>query len=88
MTSRDFVYWLQGFFEVSGIVSCLDTRQVELVRRHLAMVFVHEIDPSMGDKAHQEALTQAHQGGVAPTKPPKPPKPQRPDREGPILYRC
>ena len=49
MTSRDLVYWLQGFFEISGDTS-LTPKQVDIIKNHLAMVFVHEIDPSFGDK--------------------------------------
>ncbi len=68
MTSRDFCYWLQGHFELNGCT--MSNEQAEIVQRHLNMVFLHEIDPSMGDKPHQDALQGAHDG-----KPPKPPKP-------------
>lgn len=55
MTSRDFCFWLQGFFELSN-EKFLDEKQTNLVKQHLAMVFVHEIDPSMPnpklDKIH------------------------------------
>lgn len=69
MTSRDFCYWLQGFFEVahSGPVPPepaarynLSDYQVEMIRNHLAMVFKHEIDPSFGDKKHVDDLTKLH----------------------------
>ena len=63
MTSRDFCYWLQGVFEV-GNVSSLDNRQVELIKRHLNMVFVHEIDPSMPDTSG--ALVALHSGNPLP----------------------
>lgn len=43
MTSRDFIYWLQGYLELSREPS-LDGEQVELIRRHLNLVFIHEID--------------------------------------------
>lgn len=66
MTSRDFVYWLQGFFEISGKPS-LTEEQGRIVQRHLHMVFVHEIDPSMPDPKGK--LAEAH-------SPPKPPRPQ------------
>jgi hypothetical protein len=59
MTSRDFCYWLQGYLELSG--ECMMTAgQVECVARHLALVFKHEIDPSMGDKKHQDTLNKTH----------------------------
>lgn len=49
MRSRDFCYWLQGYFElideVVGPIT-LSKTQVECIRNHLSMVFVHEIDPS------------------------------------------
>lgn len=68
MTSRDFVYWLQGYFEIldsnkneqfKGLTEC----QAECVRRHLNLVFVHEIDPSMGDQKHQDNLNYIHSPG-------------------------
>ncbi len=67
MTSRDFCYWLQGFFELSEVnddpaKTALTVRQVETIRNHLHMVFKHEIDPSHGDAAHQEELAKAHLG--------------------------
>lgn len=68
MTSRDFCYWLQGFFEVSD-ATALDVEQVALVRRHLNMVFFHEIDPSYGDAEHQKVLAALHVGDVKPDKP-------------------
>jgi hypothetical protein len=59
MTSRDFCYWLQGFFEVSG-ATILTASQTEAVKNHLSMVFKHEIDPSMGNQEHQNALNHLH----------------------------
>lgn len=66
MTSRDFCYWLQGFFEINGSAgqSCppsLDASQTDMVKRHLALVFKHEIDPSMGPSEHQKKLNDIHQ---------------------------
>lgn len=54
-------YWLQGFFELTE-TKTLNTKQTELIRKHLAMVFIHEIDPSMGNKEHQVKLSDAHKG--------------------------
>lgn len=59
MTSRDFCYWLQGYFEVSG-ATILTASQMEVVKAHLNMVFVHEIDPSMGNLEHQNELNHLH----------------------------
>lgn len=66
MTSRDFCFWLQGFFELRAatpaIETGLDGNQTQMIRRHLALVFEHEIDPSAGNQAHQFALNQLHSG--------------------------
>jgi hypothetical protein len=67
VTSRDFCYWAQGFFEIADPKG-LTAEQVECFKRHLALVFVHEIDPSMGDEKHQADLNAVH----APSKPAKP----------------
>ena len=71
MTSRDFCYWLQGLLEV-GKPSTLNAEQVECIKAHLAMVFVHEIDPSHGDEKMQQALNAIH----------NPPKPKPPTGGG------
>lgn len=65
ITSRDFCYWLQGFFEVAGAGDnkvYVSNEQVEMIKKHLNMVFYHEIDPSHGDKEHQGKLNALHQG--------------------------
>lgn len=59
MQSRDFVYWLQGFFEISGAKSTSE-EQTTMIKNHLNLVFKHEIDPAMGDKAHQSILNATH----------------------------
>lgn len=59
MTSRDFCYWLQGYFELSGTTT-LDAKQSELVKKHLHMVFYHEIDPSFGKD--KQTLDKIHGG--------------------------
>ncbi len=61
MTSRDFCYWLQGAMEL-GRAKSLDEEQTAILRKHLNMVFVHEIDPSLGDEAHREKVKEAHEG--------------------------
>jgi hypothetical protein len=65
MTSRDFCYWLQGFIEIDAsqtegaTVKGLTERQLECVKKHLSMVFAHEIDPSFPAK-QQPALQHLH----------------------------
>lgn len=59
MTARDFAYWLQGYFEIHGKDAALSAEQLEIVKAHLNMVFIHEIDPSFPAE-QQEPLNQAH----------------------------
>ena len=59
MTSRDFAFWLQGFFEVSN-AETITKEQTGVIKNHLNLVFKHEIDPSMGDAGHQTLLNQLH----------------------------
>lgn len=65
MRSRDFAYWLQGFFELSKDNDGLTTEQVKMIQAHLNLVFVHEIDPSFGGKGEQEKLNNIHAGKPA-----------------------
>jgi len=37
MEERDFVYWLNGFFELSGATT-LNEQQVKVIKEHLALV--------------------------------------------------
>ncbi len=70
MTSREFCYWLQGFFEIEGkarsansaLEDSLNAAQVDAIRAHLNLVFVHEIDPSAGGTAEQAKLDAVHEG--------------------------
>lgn len=64
MNSRDFCFWLQGMFELTNL-KALDEKQVELIRRHLQMVFIHEIDPSFPPE-QQQALSQTHHNQTIP----------------------
>ena len=59
MTSRDFAFWLQGFFEVSN-AETITKEQTHVIKNHLNLVFKHEIDPSMGDNKHQQELNEIH----------------------------
>jgi hypothetical protein len=70
MTSRDFCFWLQGFLELRasetpGINTAqgLNYDQTQCLRKHLALVFKHEIDPSMGGPIEQTTLDKLHGGG-------------------------
>lgn len=59
MKSRDFCFWLQGIFEVAQPTE-LNAEAVSKIKAHLSLVFKHEIDPSMGDKQHQDELNNIH----------------------------
>lgn len=73
MKSESFCYWLQGYFEVADPKE-INEDQVEIIKKHLALVFKHEIDPSMGDEKHQEELNEIHSGPSS--------------SGGPTIYRC
>jgi hypothetical protein len=82
MQSRDFCFWLQGFFELSGEDAVLSADQAAMIRRHLDMVFHHEIAPEpTGVQARERAAPPAPTRPV-PVSPPTPaPDPGRqPDR--------
>jgi hypothetical protein len=67
MTSRDFAYWLQGFFEITDAAGQTNTPlradQVSMIKKHLALVFYHEIDPSYSiDPVIQAEMNSIHSG--------------------------
>lgn len=54
MKATEFCYWLQGYFELTKLYSSekdLTIAQTECIKKHLNMVFKHEIDPSYPDSA-------------------------------------
>ena len=91
MTSRDFCYWLQGFFELTN-PQALSLRETTMIKQHLALVFKHEIDPSMPDPLG--ALQAIHDGKpiLNECKPPVPFNPSNPIPNWPVpdttTYRC
>jgi preprotein translocase subunit SecA len=66
MHSREFAYWLMGFFEISkenpNFNGELNSAQVKMIEKHLSLVFVHEIDNSYGNKEHTDKLNEIHSG--------------------------
>ena len=74
MTAENFVYWLQGFFEIAESnhpALTLSNAQVEIIKRHLNLVFIHDIDPKAGGPEVQEKLNKAHNPpSVLPKRPP------------------
>jgi hypothetical protein len=73
MTTTEFCYWLQGFFEIQAASDNpgrqLSPKQVEIIQRHLSLVFKHDIDPKAGSPAHQEVLQGIHDGTLGPSWP-------------------
>ena len=61
MRSESFVYWLQGYFEIAQPTE-IGPDETEMIKRHLNLVFKHEIDPAMGDDKHQQVLNEIHSG--------------------------
>lgn len=62
MTSRDFVYFIQGMFELNDIKT-LDETQVTTIKNHLKLVFLYDIDPSYTDnKILQHIMQNVHDG--------------------------
>lgn len=67
MTSKDFCYWLQGFFELSsGTPHALTPEQVQTIKNHLKLVFLHEIDPSYSDDPTVQKIFQNIHDGKKP----------------------
>lgn len=63
MKSTEFAYWLQGFFELSEPNSPLTEKQVQTIKNHLKLVFLHEIDPSYSnDPTVQKIFQNIHDG--------------------------
>ena len=61
MQSRDFCFWLQGFLEMSNSKT-LDENQTQMLKNHLNLVFIHDIDPSMPDPTGK--LQEVHDGNA------------------------
>jgi len=39
MNEIQFIYWMQGFFEISGVERGLTERETQIIKDHLALVF-------------------------------------------------
>ena len=46
ITSVSFCYWLQGLFELAN-PQTLTADQTQMIKNHLNLVFLHEIDPAI-----------------------------------------
>lgn len=57
MQARDFVFWLNGLFEIGGDqVKSLNEQQVEIIKTHLALVFEHDAGVKQGVGTHPAPL--------------------------------
>lgn len=66
MTSRDFVYWFQGFLEVSEAKE-INENQVQVIKNHLNLVFKHDIDPSYTTDINKQKEYKKIHDGVKPS---------------------
>ena len=66
MRSDQFVFWLQGFFELSEPNTPLTEKQVQTIKNHLKLVFLHEIDPSYSDDPMVQKIFQNIHDGKKP----------------------
>ena len=58
MKSVEFCYWVQGMFELTDTKE-LNEQQTEMIKKHLQLVFVHEIDNSYPEN-QQSKLNDIH----------------------------
>lgn len=75
MKASEFAYWLNGFFEIAESNTGLSQRQLEIIKNHLKLVFLYDIDPSYSKDARvQKIMQNVHDGkepmeGVSVEKP-------------------
>jgi hypothetical protein len=71
VNATEFCYWLQGYIEVtkagqppgnSPLMWTLNQGQLDVIDRHLALVFRSDIDPKQGPPAVQQQLQTIHDG--------------------------
>ena len=65
MTSTNFIYFLQGFMELTDTEE-ITAEQLKMIKGHLQLAFRDDIDKRMGDINHQIKLSKAHEGDNAP----------------------
>ncbi len=92
MMARDFIYWLQGYLELTPDQPApLSAQQVEKIRRHLALVFVHDLDPTLKsqNKRIEELAQKIHDDLLTP-QPSLVYQPSKTEQQsiGPLVVRC
>ncbi len=82
MQSRDFCFWLQGFFELRETAGPVSADQVALIGRHLDLVFAHKDFSDLRDRPAQAPppvpTPVKHPPQPARETPPEPVEPQVP----------
>jgi len=93
MKAAEFCYWMQSLFEVADLKT-FNEKQTEQIRNHLALVFVHELDPKESSEAGltAEQMQEIHDGLIDGKSLPKNLFKPRPNWHhgggGPGLLRC
>ena len=67
MKASEFCYWLQGYIEIGHNQmhkQGLNYDQTEIIKKHLSLVFKHELDHLHGTPEHQAELQQLHNAGL------------------------
>jgi hypothetical protein len=82
MTSEQFAFWMQGFFELSE-TNELSPRQVEIIKNHLKLVFYYDIDKSYDVDQKTSETMQAIHDGKHPTLSPIPRR-----KPGELIVKC
>lgn len=62
MTSTNFAYFMQGYFELED-PKTISPEKLAQIKGHLQLVFRDEIDPSHGNAEMQNKLNEAHNKG-------------------------
>lgn len=72
MNTQDFCYWLQGYFELSGVDEGLFKEQVLVIKEHLQLVFKKETVktvPDLTDEKLQDLKDRLYGAGKYSLKP-------------------
>jgi hypothetical protein len=89
LKSTEFVFWLQGFFELSEANTPLTMEQIQIIKNHLKLVFLYEIDPSYSEDKTVQAIFQNIHDGKNPLEGIKIDNNTLPKQnDGKVNYRC
>jgi hypothetical protein len=83
--SRDFCFWLQGFFELSDHVDRITHEQARVIKRHLDMVFAHEGASALREGPESPIPEPVVHPQPAPSPEPEPAAEPDGTREAPVV---